>query len=178
MGANKLHLQLQDRPIYEYGVDVLAKAPVDEKLLVTNDEAIAAYAQTRGLRTVANPEAPEGKSASIRQGVKAAGAMDAYIFIMADQPLLTVGTLEKLVQAHKTAPDKIICPEAGGRPGSPVLVPSAFRDALLALSGDKGAKSFMNGENTRIVHIEDVRELWDVDVPDAYAKVIQEQSQK
>lgn len=35
----------------------------------------------------------------------------------------------------------------------------------------------MNAENTCIVHIEDIRKLWDVDVPDAYKKVVQEKRQ-
>jgi CTP:molybdopterin cytidylyltransferase MocA len=50
-------------------------------------------------------------------------------------------TVTSLIEAHGVAPDAIVRPAYGGRPGFPILIPASLGDRLAALSGQHGEEA-------------------------------------
>lgn len=101
MGKNKYHLLLGGRELYQYGADLLERLPLAKRLIVTNDAEIARYCIGKGIHPVSNGNAAEGKASSIRAGVDAAGQVDGYFFMTADQPLVSAVSCQKSWKPRK-----------------------------------------------------------------------------
>ncbi|MEI2991186.1 MAG: NTP transferase domain-containing protein [Blautia faecicola] len=91
-------------------------------------------------RTVFSPESRDGASWTIKNGLKAAGDADAFVFFTADQPWLSEETIEgfvcKMEQNHADLGS--VC--LGETPGNPVWFSREYLPDLLALSGDQGGR--------------------------------------
>lgn len=85
-------------------------------------------------RVVINESADEGMASSIRAGVAACD--DDVLITLCDQPHVTADHLRALVSAN--AP--IAATAYSGTIGVPAYFAAEFRDELLALRGDVGAK--------------------------------------
>ena len=103
-------------------------------------------------------EAPdEGIASSIRAGVN---ACDGDVLLMlCDQPLITSAHLRALVDAH--AP--IAATAYSGTLGVPALFAAEFRDELLALRGDVGAKKVIEAHRDLVAAVAFERAAVDVD---------------
>ena len=95
----------------------------------------------RGFLAVRNDAPEEGVSRSIRLGLRAAEPCSAVLFLVGDQPLLTAGSVRRILAAGRENPDKIIVPQRpDGQSGNPCLFPAAFFPELLSLEGDRGGR--------------------------------------
>ena len=113
----------------------------------------------------------DGISSSIRTGISALpDAVDAAIFIPADQPLLTPSFLQNLVSHYEATERAIVVPHsADGEPGNPVLFDRRFFSELSQLSGDTGGKRLLSkyaGDIAKLP-ITNATILMDVDSPEA-----------
>lgn len=101
---------------------------------------------------VDNPEWSEGIAASIRCGVARVPA-DARSILLAlcDQPRVRSADFARLVTAGCAAPTSVVAAGYGKGYGVPALFPVAYRDALMALRGDCGAKGIIAGAAPRRV---------------------------
>jgi len=96
---------------------------------------------------IVNEDAEEGIASSIRAGV---AACDGDVLLMlCDQPLITAGHLRALVDAH--AP--IAATAYSGTLGVPAFFAAEFREELLALQGDSGAKSVIERHRGVVVGV-------------------------
>ena len=173
MGKNKYHLLLGGWELYQYGADLLERLPLAKRLIVTNDAEIARYCIGKGIHPVSNGNAAEGKASSIRAGVDAAGQVDGYFFMTADQPLVSAVSCQKILEAQEAEPEKIIQPVYGGKQGMPVCIPAVYAAALQQLKGEAGGKKLMTGENTRQVILADAKEHQDLDTWEDYERLEQ-----
>ncbi|HEX7191928.1 MAG TPA: nucleotidyltransferase family protein [Thermoanaerobaculia bacterium] len=98
---------------------------------------------------VENEERAEGMASSIRLGVQACDG--DVLLTLCDQPTVSSDHLQKLIDTH--AP--IAASSYDGTVGVPALFSSAYRDALLSLRGDKGAKALLMLEGVRVVPLAD-----------------------
>ena len=85
-----------------------------------------------------NTDWTEGMGASLQLGLRAlltdsTSPLDAVIVMLCDQPLLTVGTLEALVDAYDTTSGRIIASEYGEVTGVPALFHNSLFPELLNL---------------------------------------------
>lgn len=101
---------------------------VDEVIVVTKPAFVVEYP------TIINENADEGIASSIRAGVAACD--DDVLITLCDQPYVTAEHLRALVAAN--AP--IAATAYSGTIGVPAYFAREFRDELLALRGDHGAK--------------------------------------
>ena len=153
--------------------------PVKEKLVVLNpeDRSLRQLVNPQHFRLVLNPDYHEGIAASIRYGVWACRDDTAgYLFYLADMPLIQIETLHKLLSHFdSTHPRTILVPMYQGKRGNPVLVGRAFREALLNLRGDVGARSIFKNPRTEIkeIPVDDPAIHWDMDTEDAYQDLVQ-----
>lgn len=173
LGKNKYHLLLGERELYQYAADLLEGLPLAKRLIVTNDAEMARYCASRGIQPVPNRNAEEGKASSIRAGVDAAGEVDGYFFLTADQPLVSAVSCQRILEAQEAEPEKIIQPVYGGEKGMPVCIPAVYAAALQQLKGEAGGKKLMTGENTRQVILSDAKEHQDLDTWEDYERLEQ-----
>lgn len=127
------------------------------------------------LKLCYNPEPDEGMASSLRVGVQSAPA-DARLFVIgfADMPCLDEPLLRRLVQRWLDKGRGIVLPTSRGRRGHPVLIDARWRQALLSLRGDVGARSLLREQAHELeeVEVEDDAVLVDVDTPEAWRSAI------
>lgn len=170
MGQNKLMLKFKDKEIYKYTLDLLQSLNFDKVVVASSYEEILEDAEKRGFVAIENKDNKIGKSASIRLGVEACDEDAAMMFFVADQPLLTKETCEKLIARFKE--NQIITyPVVGRRRGAPVIFPPQFRDKLLGLKEDQGGMIFAKDNPTNKVEIGSETELLDIDTVESYEKL-------
>ncbi len=145
-GGGKLLAPYRGRPMIEGALVNLADAPVDETVVVVGADAkrLREVCEPYGVRVVENPGWAEGMSTSVRAGLKALGPeAQAAVVLLADQPLVGTGAVERLVEAFERGA-KVAVATYGGRPRNPVLFSWEVWPLLEAeLSGDEGARPFL-----------------------------------
>ena len=144
-GKDKLSLPIAGQPMGIHALDVLEKAPFALRVLVTSHDKryLIEAARERGFDLVINPAPEQGMSLSVRLGTEhivQAGAYDGILYAVADQPNLSVATVERLVQAFMAQPDCIWAPESDGKRGNPVLFPASLFAELQEVTGDRGGR--------------------------------------
>ena len=170
-GANKLLLPWEGGCVLQVVVEQICEVGLGEVVVVTGhqraevEEALSRYP----VRLVHNPDFAEGMAASIRVGVEAAVSEQGYLFALGDMPQIAGNTMLKVAEALKSS-ETIAVPVCAGRRGHPVAIGSAHRDALLALTGDRGARSVLakNAANVVEVPVEDEGIFVDVDTQESY----------
>lgn len=137
---DKLLLQYRGKTLLQHAVDLLASLPVSEKIIVTVPDRLSQLSLTCDIKPIIN-QCPElGQSSSLHLGIKACSG-DSYLFLMGDQPRLTVETLKPIILLALKNPNRIIYPSVNGNPSTPIVFPAQFRDELLSVSGDSGGRS-------------------------------------
>jgi len=173
--ANKLLLPVEGVAVVRRVVETVCATPVIEVLAVVGHEAEAVGHALAGLpvRLVDNPRHGEGLGSSVAAGVaSAAGDVDGYLICLGDLPWLTTSSVRAVLDRFHDAdaPDMVV-PHYEGRPGHPVLVRERFRDLLLRLEGDRGARAALRGVAAAVcVDVEDPGVLDDIDTPEDYER--------
>jgi molybdenum cofactor cytidylyltransferase len=95
------------------------------------------------------------------------------MFLVGDQPFLSMATINRLMSVFNTDKSRIVVPVYGTRRGNPVIFPSSLKQDLLLLEGDQGGRALMEKLQSRIslVPIPDEKEAMDVDSAEAYENV-------
>jgi molybdenum cofactor cytidylyltransferase len=175
-GDRKLLAPFEGRPLVVGALDAAFAAPVRRVLLVTDgDPDLAAFAadHARGLgreadfEIVVASEAAEGMGASLRTAIQALSPDSDGVFVfLGDMPCAPPGLADALARARVPGIDAV-APRFEGRRGHPVLFGRACFPALLALSGDVGARALLAGLGDRLALVDspDAGVLFDVDRP-------------
>ena len=135
------------RPMVARVVDAVLASQARPVLVVTGHRSAEVQAALAGrpVRFVAAPEYAAGLSASLRAGLAAVpAASPGALVVLGDMPLVTGGTIDRLIEAYD--PDEgrsIVAPVHDGQLGNPVLWDRRFFPAMMALTGDSGAKSLL-----------------------------------
>ena len=112
-----------------------------------------------GVKIVENPEAAEGMASSIRVGVRSCEG-DVLITVC-DQPHVTSSHLSALLQSG--AP--ITATSYADTAGVPAFFSASFRDELLELRGDRGAKALFERHADIVKLIPLPGAAMDIDLP-------------
>lgn len=133
-------------------------------------EDVVAAVTGEPARCVYNPAWREGMGASLRQGVRAVRDESASILVLlADQAALTAADVESLERAWRATPDRPAVAEFGGRVGVPAIFPSGWRERLLALHGDTGARHLLADSEAAAVPMPNAAS--DIDTPADYQRL-------
>ncbi|MDB5431284.1 MAG: conserved uncharacterized MobA-related protein [Caulobacter sp.] len=174
-GGGKLLAPWRGGVLLDGALSAAFAAPVRTVTVVTGADAERVQAAARAfadkagetarLRVVHAPEHAEGMGASLRTGVGALpdDTEGAFVFL-GDMPSVPSGLANALAAALK---DAAVAPVFEGAKGHPVLFARSLFPALVALSGDRGAKAILNdlGDGLALVASPDAGILWDVDTP-------------
>lgn len=178
---NKLLLDAGGRPVLVRVLEAFAEADVPAVIVVTGaerEQVTDVAASVSGIRVVHNAAYRSGMASSIRCGVQAAPLeTDGYMLCPGDLPLLCADTVRRLVHTFSERPKPcIVRPTYREQPGHPVLFDRAFREELLDLQGDRGAREVLQRHAHALtqVDVEDEGVLRDVDTPEALRIVRQQ----
>ncbi|MFO0514886.1 MAG: NTP transferase domain-containing protein [Rhodobacterales bacterium] len=171
-GADKLMEPVEGVPLLlrQARVALATGAPVIVTLPPDRPARNAALAGL-DLMTVPVPDAALGLSASIRAGVRAAGARPVLV-LLADLPEITAADLSLLLARHAADPGLILrATAADGTPGHPVLFPVWALADLAALTGDSGARDLLQTyrNRTELVALPARHAVTDLDTPEDWA---------
>ena len=128
------------------------------------------------------------RSDTIREGMRAVidGAADpsdmpdACLFVAGDQPLLTAGSIRRLLQTFRDAFDRgqsVVC-RLGWKQeaGNPVLFPAVMFEKLRSLEGNRGGASLLRRDDMKGKGIQDEeiqnKEIHDKDNQDEGVQVL------
>lgn len=121
---------------------------------------------------VINNDYEQGIASSIACGVRAvAESADAILLMLADLPLVTTEHLRKLVDAWSGSPCSIIASAFEDTLGPPIVFPRADFDALMQLTGDRGARPIIDANKERVQAIECEEAAFDIDRPEDLAGI-------
>jgi len=143
-GSNKCLAQLPDRTAMGIHSARNLSAVVDELVCVVppkNPELQSLFVG-EGFTTSVSLLAEQGMSESLKAGVdhfKYDQAVTGFVIALADMPLITPSTYQGIVTALKKNRE-IVLPTYKSKRGHPVGFNTKYRDELLALEGDQGAK--------------------------------------
>jgi CTP:molybdopterin cytidylyltransferase MocA len=167
-GGGKLLAKLNGLPLLEHVLVALKKSPVDETVVVLGSDAqrLREICERYGVRAVENRNWTEGQSTSVRTGLGALGPeARAAVVLLADQPLVGMGAVERLVGAFEEGA-RVAVATYGAKPRNPVLFSREVWPQLVPeLSGDEGARPFLrrHPELVTLVPCDGVGDPADVD---------------
>ncbi|WP_339545019.1 nucleotidyltransferase family protein [Pseudomonas sp. RA_35y_Pfl2_P32] len=152
------------RPVLEHSLRNLPDSVQARWLVTTPDRPeVARLARAYGCEVLWL--ASTGMGESIAVAVAACPGLEGWLVVLGDMPFILSATIDEVV-AQVTA-DTISVPVQAGEFGHPVGFGASFGPALMALSGDRGAKPLFAAAKVVEVVVEDGGVLWDVDVPQA-----------
>ena len=167
-GPNKLLLPWHGGTVLRAVVDTLLFCEL-EVVVVTGRDADEVAEEVPPARTVFNPEFVEGLGRSISVGVEACRPGIPILLALGDMPALDPAVVLSIVARwQQESEDAIIAPvysEEPDRHGHPVLFGPSYRDALLGLEGDEGARSIVKANLERLVTIAVDGSLHGIEVP-------------
>ncbi len=174
MGSNKLLAYFHGQPLIAHTVGRIASSGIEPIFVVTGHQAELveqALANAR-VRFVHNGAYASGLASSLRTGVEAAKDHDALLVCLGDMPLVNSSDLMRLIAAYRDD-QSIVVPVKDGQLGNPVLWGSGHFKKLMALSGDRGARSILDENRDRVTEVSVTGDgvLLDADTPEALEQI-------
>jgi molybdenum cofactor cytidylyltransferase len=167
LGEPKQFVMYHDLTLVEHAVNQALPYCGAGLVVVTgaHQEGVVSALQELPVDLVFNPDWAEGMGSSIRTGVnKIDEKCRAIMLLLCDQPLISREDYSSLVNAWVSKPECIAVAEYAGTRGAPAIFPSIFREALMQLSGEEGAKRIIDSA-PRISAVTIPSAVFDVDTP-------------
>ncbi|MFC2022553.1 molybdenum cofactor cytidylyltransferase [Chloroflexota bacterium] len=173
MGQPKQLLPLGKSTVLEQTISNLLNSEVQEVIVVLGHRAeeMARLLAGRPVMVVVNPDYRQGMSTSIAAGLgSASDEAQGIMLALAEQPFIDYWTINRLVAAFSTHGKGIIIPSYHGRRGHPVIFASRYKEELLWLAGDIGARQVVARHPDDILEIDVDCEgvITDIDTPESY----------
>lgn len=135
--------------------------------VVRRDGPLAEALREARLEVVVCAAADQGMGRSLACGVAASRAASGWLIALGDMPFLAPATIAAVAAALQEGASLAAPVFADGRRGHPVGFAGAWRDALLRLTGDQGARDLLrrHAEQLRACATRDEGCVRDVDRP-------------
>jgi molybdenum cofactor cytidylyltransferase len=173
MGRQKLLLPLAGEPLVRRVVRRVSEAGVDDLLVVVGYEHRPVVEALEGLpvRHVLNAEYETGMGSSFRIAIQALPDSAAAMFVLADQPLLTAGDYQRLLDAYRAGPSGIVSVHYGDVTAPPHLFDRRYFPELAVL--EHGARPVLrrHAADTTVL-LFDPALLLDIDTPEDYERAM------
>jgi molybdenum cofactor cytidylyltransferase len=166
-GSNKLlHPVSNNKPMLLLSAEKLASV-LPGSIVVINEQLISFTAQLEhmGLRVVVNEQAEQGMGSSIASGVGTSQDASGWMIMLADMPYLKTETIKLLAEKLEHGTNNIIAPIYNKQRGHPVGFDQCYKNELLALNKDIGARQLIKNHQRQLelVAINDAGVIMDVD---------------
>lgn len=184
MGTLKALLDWQGRFLIIHQIVALREAGADEVVVVLGHRADELQARIGvnsdvyalgNVRCVVNPDYAQGKTTSIKTGLRAISAIEEpsgpILFLNVDQPR-SAATVSQVLQAHRDGNGALITiPTCNGKGGHPIAVNRALYGELLDITeAAQGMRAVTERHKaaTQRVELGAPELLWDVNTPEQY----------
>ena len=171
--GNKLLAIYKDKPIYMYIVEKVLDLKLNKIICVTQYEEIKVGLLNTDINVVMNENSSLGVSSSIKLGINFDKNADGYMFMVCDQPFISIKTLNSLIDNFINGDKGIVCVGYGDNKGNPVIFSKRYINELLSLEGDNGGKRILKGHlnDLNIVNVDNEIELADIDTQEEFIKL-------
>lgn len=144
MGRPKLAIPVRGTPMIRRVAAAALASRCSEAIIVLGTHADLYRSLLDGLavRIVETRDPTEGMASSIRAGIEAVSPdASGAVILLADQPFVTAEVIDRLIGAVADDRRRIVASEHRGVACPPAYFPRRFFPELLALEGDRGARS-------------------------------------
>jgi molybdenum cofactor cytidylyltransferase len=174
-GSPKQLLPWKGKTLLEHVVDTVLESSVQETIVVLGHEAqrLGELISDRRLSIVVNEDWETGQSSSVLAGIQSLPeSYDACLFLLADQPNVTVDLIEQVLTRYRQTLAPIVAPVHAGRRGNPVLFDQALFPELLEMTGDEGGRQVIQHHRSEMeeVEVEDPDLFLDIDTVEEYER--------
>lgn len=171
--GNKLLAIYKEKPIYMHIVEKVLDLKVNKIICVTQYEEIKEALLNTNINVVMNDNSSLGISSSIKLGINFDKNADGYMFMVCDQPFISVQTLKSVIDNFINGDKGIVCVGCGDNKGNPVIFSKRYINELLSLEGDSGGKRILKGHlnDLNIVNVDNEIELIDIDTREVFSKL-------
>ncbi|MEI6209187.1 MAG: molybdenum cofactor cytidylyltransferase [Desulfuromonadales bacterium] len=176
MGAIKQMLPFNGKTILQRVVDNAITSSLQSVVVVVGHCADLIVPTLNGntVTVVINGAYKSGQCSSIKAGMGTVPeGVDAVLFILGDQPLVTPDTINLLLNAYRTSGAPIVLPTFNGIRGNPVLFSRETFRRLELLDCDSGARPLFDEYPGRIlqVPVDDCSIQFDIDTEEDYRRL-------
>ncbi|SHI73284.1 molybdenum cofactor cytidylyltransferase [Clostridium cavendishii DSM 21758] len=163
--SNKLLAKVNSKPMYMNVVEKVLALNFNKIILVTQYEEIRLSLCRQNIEVVMNANSELGISHSIKLGMQTDKEADAYMFMVCDQPFISLMSIETLINRFEKSNKGMACVEHKGNLGNPTIFSKKYRDELMNLEGDIGGKAVMRKHlyDLERVSISNEVEMMDID---------------
>lgn len=173
-GRPKQLLDYHGEPFVRKVAKTALAAGLNPVVVVTGANAENVEAAVRDLPVLIarNEQFQEGQSSSVRAGLAQLDEPGGAIFLLVDQPQVTVHVLEALMSRHAQGLFPVVLPLVADRRGNPVLFDRVTFPELMKLAGDVGGRAVMRNYPLEYLPWYDESLLFDVDSEEDYRKLL------
>lgn len=172
-GSHKLLADVHGQPLILRSARCLSPCGRVVAVVRENDEIMHRCLAQAGIEMVINSRAEEGMGCSIAAGVESSSGSGGWCILPADMPSVPATVSRVVVEALRDGAE-IAAPFYQHRRGHPVGFGRGFKDELLALKGDSGARTILAAHADQLIclQVEDPGILQDIDTPGDYNRLI------
>lgn len=173
MGAHKLLLPLNDRPLLAWGLAAVCASSARPIILALGraaEEVVAALPEGP-YTTVVNADYAQGMGTTLALAVsRLPSDVAGALILLGDQPFMTTAAIEDVLAVARRQPERIAQGAHSQRRGHPVYLPRRTFAQLQSLRADEGARAIVarEGDAVMLVDIADEHAQFDVDTLDDY----------
>jgi molybdenum cofactor cytidylyltransferase len=168
-GGNKQLAKLGKRHLIEYALRAITDVQAIDSFTVLGARAaeILPNIEEYGSRVIINALWPGGIGTSIKFGLRTVleefPDAPAIMICVADQPYLNAEFVERLLNARRQNPTRIIASKYEEQVGTPAIFPCQYFDEILAIGDGEGAKSLIQEYRSEVVLLEQPQLALDID---------------
>ncbi|WP_082333764.1 NTP transferase domain-containing protein [Mangrovimonas sp. TPBH4] len=145
-------------------------------VLGAHSKTILEYGLPNNVIPIENIHWKEGMGRSIAAALQYLNeelpTVNTVLFTLADQPLVTIDYLNRMLKTSQEHPSSLIATNYGTSIGVPALFPKRYFEMIKSLQGETGAKSILKAHQRNVIALTPNFENLDVDTPEAYQKIL------
>jgi xanthine dehydrogenase accessory factor len=173
MKQQKLLMDYKGDPIMKHIIQQALGAKLHQVVVVTGShrKQIEKVIDHLPVKSVYNTNFEQGMLSSVICGVQAMnGEIDAMLVMLGDQPYLSSGLIDSLINVYQSSQKGIVVPTYKGKRGHPLLIDAKYREDILGLNPEVGLRQLMQIHQNDILELETPTEsiLIDIDTPEDY----------
>jgi molybdenum cofactor cytidylyltransferase len=177
LGQPKQLLPFKGKSLLNHCIET-AKKVSEHVMVITGAEKMRVESEIKNsaVTIVHNPEWEEGMASSIRKGLSYTNEnlqeITSVIFMVCDQPFVTVELLENLIKEREKTSNSIVASYYSEVAGTPVLFDKSVFPELMELQGDIGARKIISKHKDRLATVAFPLGNVDMDTADDYKKLL------
>lgn len=177
MNDIKQLLKINNKTLLDHTLETTQKVIPENIFCVlgANAEKIQKVISSKNIQFIYNKHFETGLSSSIVAGIEYFKIekidIDGVLILLADQPEINSEYLNLLITKFKEN-NKIIASNYHQKAGVPAIFPKQYFEKLILLTGDKGAKVFLQNHLPEIIILKRNQSFKDIDTPEDYESYI------